>query len=208
MDSLRVWSGGVAVLGGFLASLFLAGPACRRADDASRVRVPEETSIVIALQEPLRSGIAQGGEPVLARMVESVRIDGRTAIPQGAVVHGSVIEVGAVGLPDPSTAITIRFDGVETAGGSRLALQTYPIRLVAVSDPVAAQRGRNVLAAGIAGRGSDSGLGTGPGSVLGEGADGERSAVVLATGDRGIDLPRGQRFVVRLRRGAEMRVTG
>jgi len=61
------------------------------------VTVPAGTALPLELLTALSPETAQVETPVRARLRQAVVVDGDTALPAGAVLHGNVIEVDRAG---------------------------------------------------------------------------------------------------------------
>jgi outer membrane lipoprotein SlyB len=70
-----------------------AKPATTAPAKPQTIIVPPGTEIPVALVGALSTKSAKVGQPVQARVTSDVVVDGRTAIPQGITVAGSVVEV-------------------------------------------------------------------------------------------------------------------
>lgn len=84
----------------------------------TRITVPTGTLLSLSLDSALTSKTAKVGDPVRARVTSDVNVDGRVAIPAGATVAGSVIQVvsGSDRIGGVPT-LGISFDRLELAGG-------------------------------------------------------------------------------------------
>jgi hypothetical protein len=90
------------------------------------VTVPAGTALPLDLITPVSSETARVETPVRARLRQAVVVDGYTAIPAGAVLHGEVIEVERAGRVRGRSRLAMRFTEVELRSG-REDLRTNPI---------------------------------------------------------------------------------
>jgi hypothetical protein len=85
--------------------------------------VPAGTPLSVALNNDITTKTARVGDPVDARVASAVVIDGRTAIPAGTRVRGTVSEVISGsdrigGIP----TLGLRFDGIELQPGRTVGI--------------------------------------------------------------------------------------
>lgn len=82
------------------------------------ITVPAGTEVPVALVAALSSKSAKVGQTVQARVTNNVMVDGRTAIPQGLIVAGSVIKVVSGSDRIGGTpALLLAFDRIELPNG-------------------------------------------------------------------------------------------
>lgn len=85
---------------------------------AQSITVPAGTEVTVALVSALSSKSAKVGQAVHARVTSNVMVDGRTAIPQGLNVAGSVIKVVSGSDRIGGTpALVLAFDRIELPNG-------------------------------------------------------------------------------------------
>src|SRR5690606_22801068 len=85
---------------------------------AQSITVPAGTEVTVALVSALSSKSAKVGEAVHARVTSNVMVDGRTAIPQGLNVAGSVVKVVSGSDRIGGTpALVLAFDRIELPHG-------------------------------------------------------------------------------------------
>ena len=159
--------------------------------DTGDVRVPDGTEIQIRLDQPVSSKTARIEDRVQASVAESLRLDGRVAIPAGTEVRGVVQSV----------------QPAERARGGRVELSFDSI--VVDGRPVDI---RSRVVSLDEGRidGKKAGLGAILGGVLGAVIDGKKGAVigavlggggaVVATKGGEVELPAGTVLTLRLDR--------
>ena len=92
-------------------------PASSPPTTGRMMEVPAGTVLMLALDSTLDSKTSQTGDPFTATVVETVQVQGREAIPEGATVHGTVTEA----VPAPRGAgqgkLTLAFDSLRLPGG-------------------------------------------------------------------------------------------
>lgn len=179
-------AGPVALLAAALA-LAACGEAGGGADPPHRITVPTGTELRLTLDQELGPAGSGEGDRFTARVAEPVTVDGRVAIPRGAVLHGYVlgVEERAGG---GELSLRLGFQTIRVRGG----VPILSARLLGVRPEVRAVTGDPAERAGkAAGR---------IGTVLGGSglATGAGSSVVLATPDARAVLPRGSELRIEL----------
>lgn len=95
-----------------------ATPAPQPAAAPQSITVPAGTEVPVALVTALSSKSAKVGQTVHARVTSNVMVDGRTAIPQGLNVAGSVVKVVSGSDRIGGTpALVLAFDRIELPNG-------------------------------------------------------------------------------------------
>lgn len=91
-----------------------------------RVTVPAGSIVTVEFLDRLSSHDSTVGQGFSARVVDPVRIDGRVAIPAGAIVTGTVTEAKPAKKVGGSSRLGLEFDELElTAGGSVPIVATF-----------------------------------------------------------------------------------
>ena len=131
------------------------------AQEARPVTVPSGVPLRVALER--RVPIKRVGEPIQARLVESVYVYDRVALPAGGVVEGHIAEIGGVpagrritallsGNFTPPREVRAQFDALLLSDGSRLPIHTSLARGTAhtmrVAKPGKKQERQSVLQRG------------------------------------------------------------
>jgi hypothetical protein len=155
--------------------------------------VPVGTEIDVRLQNGLNSGTAMVEDRFEGTTMADVMVDGRTAIPAGALVRGVVTSVEPAGRVNRTARMTVSFDQVTVNG------RAYPMR----GTVVEALEGE-----GIKGDAVKIGAGAGVGAIIGGILGGVKGAVagiliggggtIAATEGKQVDLPQGSVLRVRL----------
>lgn len=153
------------------------------------VTVPAGTALPLELVTPVSSETATVEMKVRARLRQAVVVDGYTAIPAGAVLHGEVIDVGRAGRVQGRSRLAMRFTEVELTSG-REELRTNPIAFEgeATRGEDATKIGAGAVGGAIIGGILGGGDGAAKGAAIG-GAAG--TGVVLATRGREVTLGAG-----------------
>jgi hypothetical protein len=156
------------------------------------------------LTTALSSETAQVEMPVTARLRRSVTVDGETALPAGAVVHGEVSDVARAGRVQGRSRLGLRFTSI-VIDGRREALRTNPVSFEGEAskgeDAVKIGAGAGIGAAigGILGGGSGAAKGAAIGGAAGTGT-------VLATRGKEVELAPGADLAPTLASPVEVQV--
>jgi BON domain len=128
------------------------------------VVVPAGTSLMVTVDQALSSKTSQAGQTFLATLARPVSIEGKTAIPKGASVTGTVITAKEKGkikgegeLSLALTSITIRGKNYDIRTGSLDSTVKGKGKRTAVTTGGGAAGG--ALIGGIAGGGKGAGIG-------------------------------------------------
>ena len=142
------------------------------------------------LQTTVSSDKSHVGDVVTMRTTEPVSFGGRTVVPVGSSVHGTVTHVQAAGRLKGAAELTVRFTELEVQG-ARVAITCEPLRRVVKGDgrETAAEIGGagavgGVLGGVIGGDKADVLKGAAIGAAVGTGvaAATKGDAIVLAAG--------------------------
>jgi hypothetical protein len=88
--------------------------------------LPAGLKVETVMMNPIDTQTSFAGDPLEARVVKAVTLDGRTLIAKGAVIEGRVVRVEQQFYPSKSGVLGLRFDYVKTDSGS------IPISLAAL----------------------------------------------------------------------------
>jgi TolA-binding protein len=160
---------------------------------ASALEIPVGTEIDVRLQNSLSSGTAQVEDRFETTTVTDLLVDGRVAIPSGAVVRGVVTAVEPGTRTNRTAKMTVSFDQVTVNGRS------YPIRGT-VTQAIEGE--------GIRGEAGRTAAGAGVGAIIGGILGGFKGALagvliggggtIAATEGKEVELPQGSVLRVRL----------
>ncbi len=165
----------------------------RSAVPRGAIEVPSGTEFDVRLQSNLDSGTAQVEDRFEATTLNDVTVDGRTAIPAGAVVRGVVTAVEPATRTNRTAKMTVSFDQVTING------RAYPMRGT-VTQAIEGE--------GIKGDLPKAGAGAAVGGLLGAVLGGGKGALlgaiiggggtIAATEGKQVELPQGTTLRVRL----------
>jgi hypothetical protein len=165
--------------------------------------VPAGTALPLELLTAISSETAQLETPVRARLRQGVVVDGYTALPAGAILHGTVIDVERAGRVQGRARLAFRFTEAEFDGG-REDLRTNPITFEGEATKgedatkIGAGAGVGAIIGGIFGGGDGAAKGAAIGGAAGTG-------VVLATRGREVTLAAGTDLAATLATPLEVR---
>ncbi len=154
--------------------------------------IPGGTAIVASLDAGLSTETSHVGDPFTATTTDPIMVDGRTAVPAGARIHGDLRDVEAAGRIKGRARVTLAYDSIVDAAGNTQTLNARPLTLQAASgtrgdvEKIAGGGLLGAIVGGIAGGGKGAaigaGAGAGAGTVLTLAHKGDD--VVLAAGQR------------------------
>jgi len=157
--------------------------------------IPAGTSFVASLESALSTATNHSGDAFHARTRDAIVVDGRTLVPAGAWVHGSLRDVQASGRVKGRAAMTLAFERIEDAQGASHAISAQSLTLQAESGT----RGdvEKIAAGGVLGAIIGGIAGGGKGAVIGAGAGaGAGTILMLATKGDDVELEAGQKLNV------------
>ena len=167
-------------------------------DAARRVTIPEGTALRVRLDTTVASNTSRVEDRVYGRLVNPIVIDGRTVVPAGSQVVGTVVNADRSDRVKGRASLALRFSELTLAGDN----DRYRIRTTTWSRRAEATKGEDAVkiaapAAGGAVIGALTGgkKGAAIGGAIGGGAG---TAVVLSTRGKEVRLGRGSVLVVRL----------
>ena len=165
-------------------------PELPRPAQFEEVILPESSVIGLQLETSLSSERARVEDRVDARVSRDVMAAGRVAIPAGARVLGSVIEVDRGGKVKTPAHIGIRFHTLVLADGTEVALRTKPIYRDAESP--AGSSAKKIGGAAVAGAILGGILGGGKGAAIGGATGAAGGSAAVMAGDRTVvNIPSG-----------------
>lgn len=149
--------------------------------------VPSGTVLTVTTGQPLSSKTSQGGQSFAATLAQPVIIDGRTALPTGSTVNGTVVSAKAKGKIKGQGELSLALTSVSFEG------QTYEIQTNVVSSTTkgkgkrtAATTGGGAAGGALIGGLAGGGKGAGIGALVGAGAGFVGGAM---TGNKQIEIP-------------------
>jgi hypothetical protein len=172
-------------------------PEAPRPAQFEEVILPSASVMGLQLETSISSDRARVEDRVEARVSRDVMAAGRVAIPAGARVIGSVIEVDKGGKVKTPAHIGIRFHTVVLADGSEVTLRTEPIFRDAASP--AASSAKKIGGAAIAGAILGGIMGGGKGAATGSAIGAAGGTAAVMSGDRTVvNMAAGQHLTVKL----------
>jgi hypothetical protein len=188
---------------GTVLLLFAVIAGCR--DNGKTVTIPENTSVVVALNNRLSTQTATEGQSFRAETTEPIVINGNTVVPSGTAVRGYVNEVKKPGKVNGGAELTLEFRDIVTNSGETYGFDTAPITLTAKSDADAdvERIAGSTIAGAIIGGIVKGGKGAAVGAVVGAGAGG--TWAIATRGDQ-IVLEPGQKFRIQTTETTELPV--
>ena len=172
-------------------------PEAPRPAQFEEVILPSASVIGLQLETSVSSDRARVEDRVQARVSRDVMAAGRVAIPAGARVIGTVIEVDKGGKVKTPAHLGIRFHTLVLADGSEVALRTEPIFRDAESP--AASSAKKIGGAAIAGAILGGIMGGGKGAATGSAIGAAGGGAAVMAGDRTVvTMAAGQVMTVKL----------
>jgi hypothetical protein len=155
--------------------------------------VPDGTEFTVRLEEPLSSRTSRVEERVVATLAEPITRDGRTAIPAGTEISGTVSSVQRAQRPSKGGRLEVNFDQM-TVDGRRVAMDGRVVRIEDGGGIDKKKAGLGAIIGGVLGAVLDGKKGALIGAMVGGGG-----AVVASSGEE-VELPAGTLLTVQLER--------
>jgi hypothetical protein len=182
----------------FVILALLAVPSGMAAGQGRQATVPAGTTLHLRLDNRVGSDISRVEDSVHARLVSPIVIGGRTLVPAGSVVTGSVTQAARSGKVKGRARLGIRFHTLAPAGDrERYRISTRTWTAVAPGTKkkdaatIALPAAGGALVGGLIGGKKGAGIGAAAGGGTG-------TAVVLTTRGKEVRLGRGAVLRVRL----------
>ena len=149
--------------------------------------VPAGTALTVRLGQALSSKTSQPGQTFLATLAQPVSVEGRTAIPAGATVSGTVVSAKAKGKFKGEGELTLALTNV-TVKGHTYSIQTQTLEntVKGKGKRTAATTGGGAAGGALIGGLAGGGKGAGIGALVGAGAGLMGGAM---TGNKQIEIP-------------------
>ena len=169
------------------------------------VTVQAGTQIVAALETRLSSDTNHAGDPFVATTTEPIVIDGRTVVPAGAKIRGSLSAVEASGRVQGRARMTLAYREIVDSAGKAHPISAQPLTLQAAStthgdvEKIAAGGVLGAVIGGITGGGKGAAIGAGAGAGAG-------TVLMLATKGDDVELNPGQRLAIHMTAATTMPV--
>jgi BON domain-containing protein len=149
--------------------------------------VPAGTAVTVRVGQALGSKTSQTGQTFLATLAQPVSVGGRTAIPAGATVSGTVVNAKAKGKFKGEGQLSLALTSV-TVKGQTYSIQTSPLdsTVKGKGKRTAATTGGGAAGGALIGGLAGGGKGAGIGALVGAGAGLVGGAM---TGNQQIEIP-------------------
>jgi hypothetical protein len=173
-----------------------AQAAAAKAQVVTRV-IPAGTNVVMSLQTPLTTGSNHAGDTFYGTTMDAITVDGKTAIPAGSRIDGSLRDVEASGRIKGRARMTLVYDRIVDSEGTSHSISATPLILQAASsthgdvEKIAAGGVLGAIIGGIADGGKGAAIGAGAGAGAG-------TILMLATQGDEVELGSGQQLNVHL----------
>jgi hypothetical protein len=149
--------------------------------------VPSGTTLTVTVSQALSSKTSQTGQTFLATVAQPVSVGGRTAIPAGSTVSGTVVTAKSKGKIKGQGELSLALTSVTVKG------QTYNIQTATMDQTVKGKGKRTAVATGGGAAGgaliggiAGGGKGAGIGALVGAGAGLVGGTL---TGNQQIEIP-------------------
>jgi hypothetical protein len=151
------------------------------------ITIPEGTPVAVRLTQSVGSKISQAGQSFSATLADPIQVNGRTVVPSGAAVTGTIVDAKPLGRFKGGAALELQLTSIAVHGEER------PIQTASLTQTAKGKGKRTaVLAGGAAGLGALIGglAGGGKGAAIGAatGAGGGAAGAAF-TGNKDIVLP-------------------
>jgi hypothetical protein len=164
------------------------------------------TTLTIVLDTPVASDTSRVAQPVQAHLSRAVTVDGVTALEEGSLVTGAVIEAVRAGKVKGRAHVAVRFDSlIPSRGEERYAIRTTSVARTASSTvkedalTIAVPAAGGAIVGGIIGGKKGAAIGAAAGG-------GGGTAVVLATRGDEVSLAPDASLSIRLTEPLRVRV--
>lgn len=98
-----------------------------------RMVIPDGTSVVAKLESRLSTETNRTGDRFDVTTIEPIIIEGRTALPAGARIHGALRDVEASGRSQGRARMTLVYEGIVDSEGMTCEIAALPLALEAAS---------------------------------------------------------------------------
>jgi len=137
----------------------------------TNVTVPAGTAVTAEVTRGVSSADAQVGDEVEARVAQDVYAGDQVAIPAGAIVHGTVVDLHGLGRVGGQSRLAVRFDRIELPEGDSVPIDATWSAMGKNETPrAAATVGASTIGGAILGRILSGGHSRGGGTAAGAAA--------------------------------------
>ena len=183
------------LMAGLTVFMLVAGASAETAD---RITIPAGTAMRVRLESNVGSDTSSPRDHVRGRLAQPLVIDGRTAIPAGSGVSGTVVEAQEAGRVKGRGRLSLRFTSLTSArtdDSYRIRTRTWTKVAPGNKQKDAATIGLPAAGGAIVGALTGGRKGAAIGAAVGGGAG---TAVVLSTRGKDVRMGEGAIIVVRL----------
>ncbi|MFB3922841.1 MAG: hypothetical protein ACE145_14040 [Terriglobia bacterium] len=102
------------------ALIHRAGPSKQDAtkdNPQATVTIPAQTEAAIRLLSGIHTQVSHVGDPITARLIGPVSIDGRIVLPAGSLIEGEITRIRAAGRMRRPAELALRFDRITLPDG-------------------------------------------------------------------------------------------
>ena len=170
-----------------LAPAMAAAPVPVQKPAPQPVVVPSGTVLTVRTNQGLSSKTSQAGQTFLGSLAQPIGVNGKTALPSGATVSGTVVSAKAKGKIKGQGELSLALTSISVRG------HTYPIQTNVLSSTAkgkgkrtAATTGGGAAGGALIGGIAGGGKGAGIGALIGAGAGFIGGA---ATGNKQVEIP-------------------
>jgi len=170
-----------------LAPAMAAAPVPVQKPAPQPVVVPSGTVLTVRTSQGLSSKTSQAGQTFLGSLAQPIGVNGKTALPSGATVSGTVVSAKAKGKIKGQGELSLALTSISVRG------HTYPIQTNVLSSTAkgkgkrtAATTGGGAAGGALIGGIAGGGKGAGIGALIGAGAGFIGGA---ATGNKQVEIP-------------------
>jgi hypothetical protein len=96
-------------------------PASTQTTPDQHLLIPEETPLVVRIDQPLSAKHSRSGQPVSFTLSQNVTIEGAVAIPRGSILHGEVVLAHRAGALTGTPELILKLDSLDLGG------KCYPV---------------------------------------------------------------------------------
>ena len=159
--------------------------------------IPDGTTVVASLDTRVSTETNRTGDAFRATTSEPIIVDGRTAVPAGAVINGTLRDVQASGRTKGRARMTLTYETIVDSQGKARTISAQPLTLQAASDTrgdvekIAIGSAAGAVIGGITGGGKGAAIGAGAGAGAG-------TVLMLATKGDDLELNPGQKLSVHM----------
>ena len=177
----------IVTIAGAVADQAASPAAPVEAPKPQPIVVPAGTALTVTVDQALSSKTSQPGQTFLATLARPVSVDGKTAIPKGASLTGTVITAKEKGKIKGEGQLSIALNSV-TIGGQNFTIQTTPLdsTVKGKGKRTAATTGGGAAGGALIGGIAGGGKGAGIGALVGAAGGFVGGAL---TGNKQIEIP-------------------